>query len=478
MRLKITKTAMAIIGFDILFLIAIIWFNIDILMSLTLIIWINMLVYSMACLEKRNVLFAFLISFFAFLMGRQLLDVFGLHERTEIFSSEIEIHAELSLLISIVGFVIGYLFNSFFKIESHRKTKSNAITFDVNSIRTASKYYFYLSYIFLISKTIESTLFVMANGYLASYVSFISRIPLPLRVIGESAIPAYFLFLATMPPKNKAVFPVALHVLYLLLNLVGGRRYRCIAVLLILFIYFNMRNRLGEKWFGKRETVISIVGVSGIVIFAYLIGKTRFGDTVDITSIGKVFEEFIYEQGVSINVIKRAYGNVKAFQEGRLYMFGTTIHQLQTSLIGRLLGIRAYGGNTAEYAKYGYSMAHALSYRVMGERYLEGGGTGSSYIAEVFFSFGYIGVFLANIFYGILCKNLMNFKDNNVWRMALDLIIMQQVLFAPRGNFDGFISVILDGTTWGTLILIAFIARIIEVSQKVNTKTDVRKAIE
>lgn len=96
----------------------------------------------------------------------------------------------------------------------------------------------------------------------------------------------------------------------------------------------------------------------------------------------------------------------------------------------------------------------------------------------MFFSFGYIGVFLANIFYGILCKNLMKFKDNNIWRMALDLIIMQQVLFAPRGNFDGFISVIIDVTTWGTLILIALIARIIEVPQKVNTKTDVRKAIE
>jgi len=471
-----TKIEIALIAFDILFLLITVLFNADILMSITLIIWLNLLVYSMTCLEKRNVLFAFLVSFFVFLLGRQVLETFGFHEKTEIFSSEIEIHTELSLLISMIGFAIGYLCNRVIKTGSHGRTTQNLKYYDINSIRTASKYYFYLTYIFLISTTIESTLFVYANGYLASYVSFISRIPLLLRVIGETAIPAYFLFLATMPPKTKAIIPIALHIVYLLINLVGGRRYRCIAGLLILFIYFNMRNRLSEKWFGKRETIISIVSVISLVIIAYEIGKTRLGDVADISSIGKVVEEFIYEQGVSINVIKRAYKNIDAFQEGRLYMFGTTIHLLQTSFIGRLFGIRAYGGNTADYAKYGYSMAHALSYRVMGQRYLEGGGTGSSYIAEVFFSFGYIGVFFANVFYGFLCKNLMKYERNNVWRMALDLIIMQQVLFAPRGNFDGFLSVILDITTWGTLIMIALIARIIEVPQIVSKKTDVRKA--
>ena len=57
-----------------------------------------------------------------------------------------------------------------------------------------------------------------------------------------------------------------------------------------------------------------------------------------------------------------------------------------------------------------FSFAHALSYLVMGKQYLNGNGMGSSYIAEIMYSFGYMGVFIAIYFMVFFYVNFLNLK--------------------------------------------------------------------
>lgn len=113
---------------------------------------------------------------------------------------------------------------------------------------------------------------------------------------------------------------------------------------------------------------------------------------------------------MSINVIKRYIEYGANLPKGKLYFIGSTLSVLARSPIGRILNIAVYGGNTVENAMNGFSFAHALSYLVMGKQYLNGNGMGSSYIAEIMYSFGYMGVFIANIFYGVFLRKFLNLK--------------------------------------------------------------------
>ena len=143
------------------------------------------------------------------------------------------------------------------------------------------------------------------------------------------------------------------------------------------------------------------IGALGIIIVANIIGTSRYG-TESYQKTNGYLLDFINQQGVSINVIKRYIEYGANLPKGKLYFIGSTLSVLARSPIGRILNIAVYGGNTVENAMNGFSFAHALSYLVKGKQYLNGNGMGSSYIAEIMYSFGYMGVFIANIFFSFI----------------------------------------------------------------------------
>lgn len=405
-------------------------------------------------------------------MGREFLEQYSLHSITEIFPSYVESHSQRMILISLIGFSLGYVFLSRFRItfrgSNEKASLFNKSTTTINSelsiIRKVSKYYYYAFICLLFISIIEVILYVRTHGYTAYYSSFSSRIPYFLRMLGDTSLISFCIYLASLPSKREAYFPIIIYLFYLVLTLGTGRRYTFVAGILLLFVYSIIRNNLAfefndEKWISRRIILISIVSSFVLIIALSYIGQFRNNGKIQYLGFINTIIQFFYDQGVSINVIKRSFQNPDAFVEGRWYMFGTIIRMLKTNAISRLLGVISYGGNTIENAEFGYSFAHALSYNVMGNKYLEGGGTGSSYIAEVYYSLGYLGVFVANIVYGYLCRYLFRFDERNIWINALSLIVFQQIIFAPRGNFDGFLSAPLDLKTWATFLIIYLVSR-------------------
>ena len=73
----------------------------NLLLNLILIIWTNMMIYCLANISERGQIMVFLIAFFMFLIGRQLLEAYGLHTIESEFSDEITFFAEKLILISL-----------------------------------------------------------------------------------------------------------------------------------------------------------------------------------------------------------------------------------------------------------------------------------------------------------------------------------------------------------------------------------------
>ena len=452
--------------FNCLCIILFLIFNIDILFGIVMLLWLDLLVYSVSKFDERSVFFGFLVTFFVFLLGRQMLEVFGMHKIEIDFSNSIQQKTEIVLLLSLMGLFFGYIISGYFKSPRKKfyikkKNQSGESSILIPYIRMVSNILFRITYIFLILKVIESARFVSRAGYLSSYTSFSSNLPYVVQKIAEISPIFMYTYLGTLPSKKESQINIILYGLYLISTLATGRRYECIGGLLLIVVYYALRNKdvdvHNERWIGKKEIFIIGLGALGIIIVANIVGTSRFG-TETYKATNGYLVDFIYQQGVSINVIKRYIEYGENLPKGKLYFIGSTLSALARSPIGRLLKIPVYGGNTVENALNGFSFAHALSYLVMGNQYLNGSGMGSSYIAEIMYSFGYIGIFIANIFYGVILRKIFKLTKDRVWTNTIIIMMMNSLFFSPRGSFDAFFADLLSVDVWATLIFIYLVS--------------------
>jgi len=240
--------------------------------------------------------------------------------------------------------------------------------------------------------------------------------------------------------------------------------------LLTLFVYFNTRNgeQDSEEWFGKKSKLIVILTAPFLMVLLLLINNLRFGLVMDDSNFFSFIVSFIYNQGVSINVIKRAELFKNVLPSGKWYSFGELIAFFQSNIISRLMGIRYYSGNNIEHALYGSSMGHALSYVVLKKEYLSGAGLGSCYIAEVYHDFNYLGVIIINTIYGTLLKWISDLENRNIWLTAVLFLVFNSLLLAPRGSADLFLTCMIDMTTWGTIAIIWIVSKLLIHNNQIN----------
>ena len=93
----------------------------------------------------------------------------------------------------------------------------------------------------------------------------------------------------------------------MIFTLLGGQRGPFILGALFLMIYYFYRNkRDGEVWVKKSWVRIGLISFP----FFYLSGwgffsKIRTGDQIEFKNIGDSLVKFVYNNGVSVNVIKK-----------------------------------------------------------------------------------------------------------------------------------------------------------------------------
>lgn len=403
---------------------------------LLMIVWFNMMAYSYHQIERRVILFAFGVAFFTFLIGRELLEQFFGEAPEYIFLPEINDHLHLSLTLALSGVWSSFVYFNRGKLQVNSESRFSS---QYRRVRRVSKMLFYFVLPFSLIYRLIIAYLVATSGYLSYYTDFAENVSDNIYLSIFSKINTmlsvlFCCFIATLPTKKELNRVLFFYLIYLFLSLFGGQRGPFILGILLIFIVFVYMQGIfpQEKWFKKKYLNYSLILLPFIASAGSFYNAWRVDKKWEESNILDGTAKFIYEQGVTGYVVKRAYMHENQIPED-IYLFQFA----HSGLIAKILGIPVYNGNTVEHATKGGSFAHAMGYVILGNEYLLGRGTGSSYVAELYYDFGYPGVLLGSCLYGFLFSLL--YKSNSLFKRLTVFIIITQLIWACRSSYVGFI---------------------------------------
>lgn len=438
------------------------------LYCLALIANLLLLLYSYDRIENRSLLFTFGVAYFTFLLGREFLEVYFQY-RIENYSANINNHTYLCLILGTLGVWITYAV--FERRSNNRKieSKQNSIVLDDPlgiRVRKISKWLFFASMPFGLITRFAIAWFVRRASYTEYYIDFVNVLyggNAVLYIVGrlENVMPvALGIFFSTLPSKRESKPVMLTYFLYCVISLGAGNRGTFVLGVLYLFVFIvHMQGkRPEEQWFEKKMMIYAIILIPIIAVAGSLYNLMRLNMETAGISLLDAFINFFYDQGVTITVIKHGYELEDMIPKQGPYL----LEFLHSGTLARLLGIPVYHGNTVEHALYGGSFTHSLAYTVMMSGYLAGRGTGTSYIAELYYDLGYPGVFFGSAVYGWLFSKIQNSRANKLFVRSLIFVLVTQFLWAPRGSYSAFISFLSAPTTIASYILIWGLAKLIQ----------------
>lgn len=448
------------IFFNLLFSIIFLISQKNIITILLFMLWMNMIIFAYNKLNERIVLFMFSVSFFVFLLGREFLEVF-LSYKPEVFSDEIFIHTNKVLILSLATIFTSYFTFEGFIFSKDGFTKKDDDLF-ILSLRDITGKSFYLIVILAIIYTFIEVYFVLNNGYYAYYIHFKKRLSENILLFFLSKAELFLnvsvcCFFATFPSKKEVNKLTLAYCFYIFMGLFTGARSSFVLGILFLVVYYIYRNALDptQGFITKKKIFTAICMIPFIFLGLGIIDYVRAGDNISIDNFLRIIPDFIYDQGVSINVIKRAYQYKYLLNNDRVYSF----FFLHTGIFSFIFS-RGFIGNTIINGVNGYQFTHALSYILLGDSYLSGRGIGTSYIAELFHDFGINGIIIGNIILSYVLCATRKFSQGNILLRIIKLLIIQSILWMPRGNMGEIISLLFSPFTIASIFVFICLAKI------------------
>ena len=399
--------------------------------------------YSYKAIERRSLLFAFGIAFFVFLIGREFLEQYKLYDKEWEFGVDVDNHLYTCLILALLG-----VWGSFMAFS--KKTRITHLYSEDRYNRIAKRisrniYFvvlpFGMTYWLAIAYIVAKTGYI---GYYADITEMMDGNPLfnILNKISVMLNVSFCCYISTLPTKKEFKKILISYLAFLFITAFSGQRGPFILGILLIFIFIVYMQRLfpTDNWFNRKYLKIGLLLVPFLASAGSIYNAWRMErDTEDI-GFGETFFNFFYEQGVTSYIVKRAYVHEDKIPED-IY----TLQFTHTGILARLLGIEVYAGNTVEHATKGGSFAHALGYVVLGNKYLLGQGTGSSYVAELYYDFGYIGVFLGSIIYGYMFTLI--FRSKSLMQRGTVFVCITQLLWSCRASYTGFLTLLFTPTS-------------------------------
>lgn len=448
-----------LVGSVLIFLIGILFQEPKILLISVIIIFLHNIVYSLKDFNRYILFFCFNITFFVFLISRMVVTeffgykvdssgIFGLNFNDE----SIVIIINICLYLSLIGIFIGYVIFKRLNFSLLEKKKETNLVF-INSLRIFSLTYFFITAGIRLVYYMQVRHIVTDYGYYETFLSVKTSMPSILIMISGTIDVAFFSYLATMPSKKKSIFPITIYLGLGFLAALTGRRSDFMLSVLIILVYFcirsipNVRKEITEKkkeiqekkWLGKFEIILGIIIGPLLIVFMTVIGYLRTGENKE-TSFLESIQEFFFSQGVSANII----GYTEIYSDlipNKLYTVGPIIEFVDNNIIRPLTGRPELLGQSVERALDGFSYSHTISYFIMPDLYLRGRGYGSSFVAELFHDFSFVGVFVGSIVYGgvifVLYYMLMN---SNYFIFLCAILMTKSLFFTPRDQYLSFIA--------------------------------------
>lgn len=425
--------------------------------------WITMIVFCLRDLNGRIALLAFIVAVFSFLMTRLIIPVFY----SNVYISD-SLGNTMSFRPDTYDFMAKAIFLSlicaFSGFNSVHQKKELSFEFNpssnyVSRLRKVSRTLMVFSSLFYAAILLEEAFYMWQNGYMDLYLSYESKFPPLFKRFSLLYHLSFFIFLSTLPSKRQAKPYIVYYCLLSVLPLLSGQRAGFILDILVIVVYFFIRNRQlgGEKWIGTKGKFLLLLFVPLVCALMFIVLLLRGENSTDGYSLGNMIVNFFFQQGSSMQVLGLTYEVKGTLPPNKFYSFGTIIDNFNNNIIYHLLGIaESYRSQTVEFAINGHSLANYLTYQYQTQRFLAGGGMGSCYMAEVWADWGMVGLGLWSFVYGWVLSHITIWSQKNVWMFAISFYMMRAIVFAPRSSAISFISDFMSPTFLLAMIVMHF----------------------
>ncbi|PEC10790.1 O-antigen polysaccharide polymerase Wzy family protein [Bacillus toyonensis] len=421
--------------------------NLNILLIAICGMLIHNLLYSCEKFSERIIFFAFNSTFFTFLVARLVVKpLFGYYDRYNNNYYGLDFDDEKviwSIFISLF-FSLLFLFLGYALVKNNRAYKDKKLKFfgenNIKNVALVSKSLFYVTYIFNVLVLWDKAKFTNNVGYTELYASYTSSFPIWVTKLAEMCPTALFIYLGTLPTKKKSFIPLVLYVLSGCLSLAVGQRNNFVLNILIVLVYLCLRNYTDkkEKWFGKKEIIACVCALPIMILLLNAVSYLRMDTSVEHSFLDGIIE-FFYAQGVSVNLIGYAQTLTSQLPEGKIYTIGRLIDFINSNAITQLLiDVPKYVPQSLDSALYGNNFAESVSYILSPNRYLNGWGYGSSYVAELYKDFSYFGIIIGNFVLGLILGLMNKLFRTGILGAWMCLSMTRLLLYAPRDTFTSF----------------------------------------
>lgn len=440
--------------------------SLEVMFMAILLIFISNMVYALSNFSRRLTYTLFLFSFFSFLLGRMTVDFLTTGKVGFRFDTNINLHILVSIFISLIFLQVG--FEGYERIIGRTKSidleaRNETYIFRLRIYSLAS---FYISAICFLFMNLEQFEFVRQYSYISSYYAYNSHIPKLIQILGSLYKISYFIFLATCPRKNKCILPISIFSILSMSILLTGNRSDFVINMAIQVVYVFWRQyRDREIWISRIVVMLGIFMLplvfAGLSYFVYL----REGIDIGEKSVTAQFIRYFKTYGKTVDIL--GYGKkFEGFFPRSFYSVGELIDYIRYNSFSKLLfGEREPNAHTIEYVMNKHSFAHVVTYLINSNSYLSGHGEGSSYIAELYHDFGYIGIAFGNMIYGILLCSLYKMSNKNPIKITLLLSTICAMFYSPRGSMFYPISVNINLKTLSILVFLYFSAKKIKLNR-------------
>ena len=445
------------------------------LIAITIILIYN-LCYGLANLRERFLFVLFNIMMFTFIIDRPMINAFRGVKWWNDFSITTIMKSLSAIYLTEFCLLLGSVLSKKLQQQKNKKNKEK--------IHKSKMLYVGTILIILIIVTGITNAYMEISKYISMrnvdysiiYTSNTKRFPVIIRTLGDLFQYTVFAYLATMPNKKKSMWVLAIFCLLGMPSFLLGVRNIIVLRFVFTVVYIMIREFYfsgGEKWIKRQTKVISIILVPIMLITLGAYNYIRDDEKVITKSPIKLIVDFFYKQGTSFDTVCQGFENEKEIKDlGKTinYTFGDIIdYVIHNSISQKIFGTIDLGsGNNINMVKYSNSMAHKLSYVVMGEKvYLAGHGRGTSFIIETYMDAGFWGIAIYSMVISIFLSNIVNLmKKENFIITYIILTAIFNIFLLPRYSASGFITFIVTPQFWSIPVFINIISWIINQKER------------
>ena len=457
---KLFAYTLGLIAF-VLFLVGLTTDSIPTLSISTFCAWAMAIIMAL-CAKKRNAIYIFfLTTFFIFLLSRIMVRWLRTGEIYIPYSTEAMRMTYCCIIISLFGLVVGNnTANIRFHLSRNKNELINSGSFARNEkrnsklnlpcLRLLSAMFSIVCGLATLLVVIERIAFWRVIGIGGELrTSFVSALPEIVLRLSYIYVLMFCIYLATLPEKRRCIPIILQYLIVSAMKMFYGSRVDFVVGLMFILIYFTIRDRMNNedkdkpyKWIGRPEKLFTFISIPVLIILMVFVENFRTHSTFEFSGFLKTLGDFFEAQGTSVNVIgyTEIYAD-KFMQPKYLYLFDNTYEFITANPLSKILtGRTAYLSNTVDRALYGTSLEMTLYYNMNQVSYLAGNGCGSSYIAEAWLGYGYVGLFILNLMLSRVMEKINEYRFDRLIPSVVTLVFLQSLFFTPRAGFDEFVG--------------------------------------